>query len=110
MVLLLFKPGVAVNRLDTSILPGLLRLCYFMETILGTSSVTVTSVNEGPHKSGSLHFVGKALDIRSKYYPPDKVAEVVAAFKAEYDREYDLLWENQGQPNEHLHLEFDPHR
>jgi len=111
MLLLHFKPGTEVTLLDTNLLPGLLSLCHFMETILGITEGTVTSVNDGVHKVGSLHYVGRAIDIRSKIYPPALVSQVVQAFKKLYnttEHPYDLIWENPGQPGEHLHLEYDP--
>lgn len=108
MITLRFKPGTKVHTLDTALFPGLIALCTFMEDRLGVSYITITSVNDGVHKPGSLHYVGRAVDIRCRYYPPEKVREVVADFKAFYDADYDLLWENQGTPNEHLHLEYDP--
>ena len=108
MVLLRFKYGVVVGVLDTNLLPGLLSLCHFMETILGVHEITITSVNDGTHKPGSLHYSGQAIDIRSKIYPKPEVSRVVQEFKKLYDAEYDLIWENPGEPAEHLHLEFDP--
>ncbi len=109
MVKLEFKPGTEVRLLDTVILPGLLTLAHYMETILGVSKITVTSANDGTHKPGSLHYQGRALDIRSNIYPNDQVEAVVAAFRAFYpDGSYQLLWEAVDKPWEHLHLEYDP--
>ena len=108
MVLLNFKQGTVVRLLDTALIPGLVALLTFMESILDITEITVTSVNEGRHMSGSLHYQGRALDIRSKIYEPEKVAKVVAEFKQFYDRDYDLIWEAQGEPNEHLHLQYNP--
>ena len=108
MLKLRVKAGVTLDGLDTSILPGFLALCYFLETIVGATEVTITSGLDGTHKPGSLHYVGQALDIRSKTYPKVGVSQVIQEFKKTYDTEYDLIWENPGQPNEHLHLEFDP--
>ena len=108
MLLLEFKAGTVVRLIDAALLPGLIALMTFMESILDITKLTITSVNEGRHMSGSLHYQGRALDIRSKIYPPEKVAEVVSEFKKLYDKDYDLIWESQGKPNEHLHLEYDP--
>ena len=108
MILLRFKAGVVVRQLDTALLPGLIMLCGVMERILDVNEIWITSVQDGTHKSQSLHNAGRAIDIRCKIYPPEKVRAVVDEFKAFYDAEYDLIWESQGKPWEHLHLEFDP--
>lgn len=108
MILLRFKEGVVVKQLDTALFPGLLVLSQIMERILEVNEIWITSVQDGKHKSQSLHNAGRAVDIRSKIYPPEKVQQVVDEFKAVYDSEYDLIWESQGRPWEHLHLEYDP--
>lgn len=108
MILLRFKTGTRVEQLDTALFPGLLMLCGVMERVLNVNEIWITSVQDGKHKSQSLHNAGRAVDIRSKIYPPEKVQEIVDEFKRFYDAEYDLIWESQGQLWEHLHLEFDP--
>ena len=108
MVLLHFKDGVGIHTLDTRLFPGLLSLCQMMEEVLEIKEVWITSVNEGQHKRGSLHYVGQAVDIRTKPYPREKVQQVLDAFKRFYDSEYDLIWEYKDLPAEHFHLEFDP--
>lgn len=105
---IIFKPGTKVNELDVNLLHGLLNLASIMETELDLSSITVTSVNDGVHKVGSLHYAGKAVDIRSKIYDRLKLGKVVERFKGLYDSDFDLIWESQGKDNEHLHLEYDP--
>ena len=108
MVALRFKAGTLVARLDTTLFPGLLAFCQIAEEVLGINEVWITSVNEGRHKSQSLHYAGRAVDIRRNIYPEDLAKEVTRRFKALYDSEYDLIEEAVGQPNEHWHLEFDP--
>jgi len=108
MILLRFKEDTIVKQLDTALFPGLIMLCGIMERILDINEIWITSVQDGKHKSQSLHNAGRALDIRCKIYPPEKVQAIVEEFKAFYDAEYDLIWESQGKPWEHLHLEYDP--
>lgn len=97
-----FKPGTEVRLLTTELLRGLIAFAEL------AGELWVTSVNEGRHKPGSLHYVGKAVDIRSKAFVPDKKKALLAAFKEAYDQDYDLILESEGQPFEHFHLEYDP--
>ena len=104
-----FKKGTSTEVLTADLLLGLIGLAHIMETVIGTKALTLTSVNDGVHKTGSLHYNGNAVDIRSKIYPQDQVHECVRLFRASPDgARYDLLFESPGTPNEHLHLEFDP--
>lgn len=107
-----FKAGTEVEVLTSDLLLGLLGLAHIMETHIGKDAVkvlTITSVNDGIHKTGSLHYSGNAVDIRSKIYKRELVEEVIRMFRASTDGpRYDLLLEAPGTPNEHLHLEYDP--
>jgi len=93
--------------LDTQLLEGLVTLVGLLDAATGLGEFTVTSVNDGVHKSGSLHYNGKAVDLRSKTLPAAKVELAVREFKRN-NPGFDLIWESRGLPNEHLHLEFDP--
>ena len=104
-----FKQGTEVEVLTSGLLLGLLGLAHIMETICGAKVLTITSVNDGVHKTGSLHYSGNAVDIRSKVFKHELVEEAVRVFRASPDGpRYDLLLEASGTPNEHLHLEYDP--
>lgn len=69
----------------------------------------VTSGNDSGHGSGSLHYKGLALDFRTKHIPPAAKSEFVENVRVSLpDPDYDVIWEDAGMPNEHLHIEFDP--
>lgn len=71
--------------------------------------MTLTSIKDSAHRTGSLHYKGWAVDIRTKDLPdlPTK-QELIGALRSRLTRDYDIVFEDQGGDNEHLHVEFDP--
>jgi len=63
--------------------------------------LTVTSLNDGKHKQGSLHYVGQAADLRTWALPrPDLfTTELQQALGNQYDVVLEI---------DHIHLEYDP--
>lgn len=104
-----FKPSVMVPFVDTELLRGLIFFAETVKEITPTDEITVTSVVDGIHMKGSLHYEGKAADIRSHVYNKELVLRIIAEFKLHHDKEYDLIWEYAGTSNEHFHLEHDVH-
>lgn len=66
----------------------------------------ITSCRDGKHGRGSLHYVGLALDLRSKNLP-DKAGFIRALAKS-LGAQYDVILEAEGKRNEHFHVEFQP--
>lgn len=73
---------------------------------LSTADLVITSAHDGEHKEGSLHYVGKAVDLRTH--------DLGAAAKLNWFRllgralnplGFDVILERDP---EHLHIEFDP--
>lgn len=84
-------------------------------TVLGTlyyqrfgKPMIITSANDGLHMSLSRHYAGKAVDIRTKDQKPEDILLFVEEAKKYLDRALDLVWEDKGLANEHLHAEYDP--
>lgn len=77
----------------------------------GVDAYVVTAGTNGQHKDGSKHATFEALDIRTKDFPDreSKLALVRALLRGLGDGDYDVIFEHEGQPNEHVHVEFDPH-
>lgn len=82
-------------------------------------SIVVTSINDGVHEgntgydstktppSNSLHYQGRAVDIRA-HDIPHNTAEIICSHVKQYlGRFYDLILEGEGD-NYHFHLEYDP--
>lgn len=98
------KPGVDMNGVQPEILEACAKIHYLMEK---TGEFTLTACLDGKHKTGSLHYKGLAVDIRSKHIPAAEKAKVLAAIKATLGRDYDVILEGEGTANEHLHVEWD---
>ena len=63
--------------------------------------MTITSGNDGAHKKGSLHYINRAIDIRSK--DMKSPIEVVLRIKQRLGRNFDVIYEFN-----HIHIEYDP--
>lgn len=67
----------------------------------GMSTITVTSANDGQHKTNSLHYKGDAFDLRT-HYLPDPLG-ISNELRDELGPDYDVVLEP-----DHLHIEYDP--
>lgn len=99
------KPGVHLKELQ----PQLVFAALIVQSIYHKHAheATVTSANDGQHKSGSLHYEGFALDFRIKDFQGNKTALAVEVADA-LGSDFDVVLEDLGKPNEHLHVEYDP--
>jgi hypothetical protein len=67
----------------------------------------ITSANDSQHMAESLHYRGAALDFRTKHTGRSKaIADAVQKVLAPLG--FDVLLEDAGGENEHLHVEYDP--
>lgn len=104
-----FKPGVQVNGATHWLFEGLSRAA---SALGGYGPVTVTSVLDGKHMEGSLHYEGRAADLRSKHIPLNLLDEALSHLKASLGPDWDVIVERRGHRgpsgNEHFHIEFQP--
>lgn len=98
------KPGVRLAGIRPEIVAALIVINRIMDRL--QFEMVVTSCTDGVHSKGSRHYVGLAVDIRSKGLP--KPAETAAVIQEALGSEFDVLLEGAGTDNEHLHVEFDP--
>ena len=68
----------------------------------------VTSANDSKHGPNSLHYKGKALDLRTKHVQVMDKGKIIKDLKEALGPQFDVVFEAEGTPNEHAHLEFDP--
>ena len=96
-----FKAGVKIEGMVPEMVLGLLVADKVYEQH-GFDCV-VTSGKDGVHKKGSLHYQGKAADLRTRYFVSSTLQSVVFDLKTYLTNEFDVVLEK-----DHIHLEFDP--
>lgn len=70
---------------------------------------TVTSANDSKHSEASLHYQGKAIDVRSKdIRTQEEKRLILSEMRRDFGSEFDVLIEGEGTANEHFHIEWDP--
>lgn len=97
-----FKAGVSLKGMQPATLLAML-LCedVYKKRML---PMTVTSVSDGKHKDGSLHYRGLAFDLRTK--GTGSATSLYNDIKQKLQPlGYDVLLEYLGGDNEHLHIE-----
>jgi len=71
-------------------------------------TTTITVGSNGKHMLGSKHYDGNALDIRSKDLGQGIKIILLSKALERLGKNYQGLIEDQGTPNEHFHVEYDP--
>jgi hypothetical protein len=98
------KEGVELTGLSEHMWVALHQVhCIFMQNDL--ESVTVTSTLDGEHKPGSLHYLGNAIDIRTRDIHADTIQRVYYVIKKilkQIDKRYQTVLHDT-----HLHIEYD---
>ena len=95
------KNGVRI----AGVRPEMVLALSIVESILGDHGVdcVVTSLVDGQHSRGSLHYVGCACDIRSRDMPQTHYDEIFEELKKALGEDFDLVDEG-----DHWHCEFQP--
>ena len=65
--------------------------------------LVITSARDGMHSGGSLHYYGLAVDMRTRYFDPIVLKEVVEELEAALGEDYDVIVHKT-----HMHVEYDP--
>lgn len=102
------KAGVDIKGIKPETVLGL----HIVDSVFednGVYETVVTSVKDGTHKPGSLHYEGLAVDLRSKHIPSkENKLIILEKMKQALGQQWDVLLESAGKVNEHFHLEYDP--
>lgn len=109
MIRVSFKDAsVKAHKLHPQILWALSVAAEVWETF-GAPELIVTSLNDGAHRQGSFHYKGEAADLRTHNLPNSSARRNARDLLAGHlGKDFDVILEDLGGPNEHVHLELDP--
>ena len=95
------KPGVSVAGAEPEILYGMIVVQeVFREH---RCEMVVTSVTDGTHSPGSLHYIGHAFDLRLYQIPQAKLNAIIAQCRERLPGSFDVVIES-----DHIHIEHQP--
>lgn len=63
----------------------------------------ITAGIDGKHMSGSKHYKGDAIDLRTRYFTELEVISVIGALREKLGNDYDIVLHST-----HIHIEYDP--
>jgi len=96
-----FKDGVDLNGIDSVMIHALCSIDnvyrYYGEELV------VTSCMDGRHKKGSLHYKGKAVDTRTRYFGELELQRIKYELIDVLGSNFDVVLES-----DHFHIEYDP--
>ena len=95
------KPGVSVTGLQSEAVYGLI----VVEGVFREANIemVVTSVTDGTHSPGSLHYIGHAFDLRLYNIPQAKLDTIIAQCRERLPSSFDVVIES-----DHIHIEHQP--
>lgn len=100
--------SVKANKIRLEVFQAIATAAEVWENF-GADELVVTSLNDGAHRQGSYHYTGDAVDLRSKNLPSSAAKRNARDLLASrLGRDFDVILEDLGGGNEHVHLEWDP--
>lgn len=75
----------------------------------GDVAMVISHGMDGVHTRASIHYAGGAEDLVFAMLLDATVKQqIVDEWKASVGQDFDVLFENPGTPNEHVHIEWQP--
>lgn len=104
---------MALLRVSSNVQPKVIHITAAISRVAGKlvtpDEVLIRYGMDGVHSANSLHYALRAVDVRTHNFPDvQSKHEFILSLQAELGKDYDLVLEDLGTPNEHLHVEFDP--
>ena len=96
------KSGVNFAGIRAEMVPAF--LAAYSVFAQHSTSLTITSALDSKHGTGSLHYVGLALDVRTRHIPQNGLKKKIAdEIRVALGPQYDVILEKT-----HIHIEFQP--
>lgn len=100
------KPGVRFGVITAD-------LVYLLQAVLALADrpdvpaegLVITAGTNGHHMTGSKHYTGQAIDLRSKSFVSRDKQAFTEALRRQVGPLYTVLLESEGLANEHWHLQ-----
>lgn len=104
------KPGVRILGVKPELALALVVIESVCYRLFGNAwDPTLTACVDGTHHPSSCHYKGLAFDMRSHDLPAQYHLEILRqALQDALGPDFDVILEDAGTENEHIHLEFDP--
>jgi hypothetical protein len=105
-----FKPGTGIRDLTPQSVLAMTVVERVCLNRLGLGyEPTITSADDRVHGPRSKHPSGNAIDVRTKDILREDLWIIIAKIKARLEPlGFDVVFEAEGQPQEHIHIEYDP--
>lgn len=102
-----YKSSVRHKTINYELLHMLYTLVYLdRNPVAGQpAELVVTSANDSTHMAGSQHYADLAIDVRSKTFKPAASDAFLERLRHELGPDYTVLYEGDGTPNAHFHLQ-----
>ncbi len=95
------KEGASLQGLDIKMRPVLIAADVIWKKY--GQELVVTSGTDGTHSAGSLHYYGRALDFRTRYFDKEELDKVFNSMCEKLNDDYDVVVHDT-----HIHVEYDP--
>lgn len=99
------KDGVIMAGLDINMRPVLLHAEDIWDRF--GEELVVTGALDGTHSAGSLHYYGRALDFRTRYFGKEEALAVANTLRDTLDQLYPDTYDVIAHGT-HIHVEYDP--
>lgn len=94
------KDGANLQGMDIRIRPALVKAGIIWWKF--GHELVVTCGLDGAHSSGSLHYYGLAVDLRSRYFNTVQVTKIVSELANSLGPDFDVI-----RHKSHIHVEYD---